>query len=186
VSIAPIRCYRPSSAALRCHDPGRLALAGSVTTAAPNRPTTPFCRRPSARNRSGRSRAMARGVERYHHLAALRLIEAEELGVTAAMPTTWQNHDAGGPAPARQRRRSRSRLGLDNKWMLRAIKSVGNYARSLSAMSQGEPAQSRSRPQRDLDQRRPDVRDSVQVARGASVAGGMNTPATTRPCEAKS
>jgi general L-amino acid transport system substrate-binding protein len=68
-------------------------------------------------------------VERHHRPAALRAIEAEELGVTQANADEM----AKSQVPAVQRLLGSagdlgSRLNLDNKWMLVAIKAVGNYA----------------------------------------------------------
>jgi general L-amino acid transport system substrate-binding protein len=56
------------------------------------------------------------------------LVEAEEQGVTAANA----EEQARGPNPVAQRLLGASgefgsRLGLDNRWMLNAIKAVGNY-----------------------------------------------------------
>ena len=57
------------------------------------------------------------------------LIEAEELGVTAANADEMAKSSS---TPAIQRLLGTagdlgSRLGLDNKWMLKAIKAGGNY-----------------------------------------------------------
>ncbi|HKS61022.1 MAG TPA: amino acid ABC transporter substrate-binding protein [Xanthobacteraceae bacterium] len=105
------------------------ALAGAVATAAPNpadyqvlsetiskEPLGPFTRN---------------GDEAWSNLVAwvhYGLVEAEELGVTAANADA----QAKGQNPAAQRLLGTtgefgSRLGLDNKWMLNAIKAVGNY-----------------------------------------------------------
>jgi len=56
------------------------------------------------------------------------LVEAEELGVTQANA----EQQASGPNPTTQRLLGQagefgSRLGLDNGWMLAAVKAVGNY-----------------------------------------------------------
>ena len=119
------------------------ALAGAVGTAAPNpadyqvlsetiskEPLGPFTRN---------------GDEVWSNIVAwvhYGLIEAEELGVTMAkadeLSRTGQN-------PAVQRLLGTtgefgSRLGLDNKWMLNALKAVGNYGevfdRNVGAGSQ--------------------------------------------------
>jgi general L-amino acid transport system substrate-binding protein len=106
------------------------ALAGAVATAAPNaadylvlsetiskEPLGPFTRN---------------GDEAWSNLIAwvhYGLVEAEELGVTQ------QNADEQAKSsqnPATQRLLGvsgefGSRLGLDNKWMLNAIKAAGNY-----------------------------------------------------------
>src|SRR5438309_5507419 len=105
------------------------ALAGSITTAAPNpadylvlsqtiskEPLGPFTRN---------------GDEVWTDIIAwlhYGLIEAEELGVTAANADEM----AKSTTPAIQRLLGASgdlgsRLGLDNKWMAQAIKAVGNY-----------------------------------------------------------
>jgi general L-amino acid transport system substrate-binding protein len=118
------------------------ALAGAVATAAPNpadyqvlsetiskEPLGPFTRN---------------GDEAWSNLVAwvhYGLIEAEELGVTAANA----DEQAKGQNPAAQRLlgttgKFGSRMGLDNKWMLNAIKAVGNYGevfeRNVGATSQ--------------------------------------------------
>ena len=106
------------------------ALAGAVATAAPNpadylvlsetiskEPLGPFTRN---------------GDEAWSNVIAwvhYGLIEAEELGVTA---TTAEEQAKTGQNPAVQRLLGTSgefgsRFGLDNKWMLNAIKAVGNY-----------------------------------------------------------
>jgi general L-amino acid transport system substrate-binding protein len=105
------------------------ALAGAVATAAPNpadyqvlsetiskEPLGPF-------TRNG-DEAWSNFVAWVHY----GLIEAEELGVTAANADA----QAKGQNPAAQRLLGTtgefgSRMGLDNKWMLNAIKAVGNY-----------------------------------------------------------
>ncbi len=105
------------------------ALAGSVTTAAPNpadyiilsqtiskEPLGPFTRN---------------GDEVWTDIIAwlhYGLIEAEELGVTAANADEMSK----STTPAIQRLLGASgdlgsRLGLDNKWILQAIKAGGNY-----------------------------------------------------------
>jgi general L-amino acid transport system substrate-binding protein len=68
-------------------------------------------------------------VDRHHRLAAFGLIEAEELGVTAGNADEMAK---SSNVPAVQRLLGTSgelgsRLGLDNKWMLQAIKAGGNY-----------------------------------------------------------
>jgi len=105
------------------------ALAGSITTAAPNpadylvlsqtiskEPLGPFTRN---------------GDEVWTDIIAwlhYGLIEAEELGVTAANADEM----AKSTTPGIQRLLGTSgdlgsRLGLDNKWMLQAVKAGGNY-----------------------------------------------------------
>src|SRR3954470_930494 len=119
------------------------ALAGAVATAAPNpadyqvlsetiskEPLGPFTRN---------------GDEAWSNLVAwvhYGLVEAEELGVTAA---NADEQAKSGQNPAVQRLLGTtgefgSRLGLDNKWMLNAVKAVGNYGevfeRNVGAGSQ--------------------------------------------------
>lgn len=105
------------------------ALAGAVATAAPNpadyvvlsetiskEPLGPFTRN---------------GDDAWSNIVAwlhYGLVEAEEAGVTAANA----DEQAKGPSPVVQRLLGvtgefGSRLGLDNKWMLNAIKASGNY-----------------------------------------------------------
>lgn len=106
------------------------ALAGAVATAAPNpadylvlsetiskEPLGPFTRN---------------GDEAWSNLIAwihYGLIEAEELGVTQA---NAEEQAKSSQNPATQRLLGvsgefGSRFGLDNKWMLNALKAVGNY-----------------------------------------------------------
>jgi general L-amino acid transport system substrate-binding protein len=106
------------------------ALAGAVATAAPNptdyqvlsetiskEPLGPF-------TRNG-DEAWSNFVAWVHY----GLVEAEELGVTAA---NADEQAKSGQNPAVQRLLGTtgefgSRFGLDNKWMLSAIKAAGNY-----------------------------------------------------------
>jgi len=106
------------------------ALAGAVSTAAPNpadylvlsetiskEPLGPFTRN---------------GDEAWSNLIAwvhYGLVEAEELGVTAGNADE-QAKSSQNPATQRLLGVSGefgSRFGLDNKWMLNAIKAAGNY-----------------------------------------------------------
>jgi general L-amino acid transport system substrate-binding protein len=105
------------------------ALAGAVATAAPNpadyevlsetiskEPLGPFTRN---------------GDDQWSNIVAwlhYGLVEAEEAGITAANADA----QARGDNPVAQRLLGTSgefgsRLGLDNRWMLNAIKAVGNY-----------------------------------------------------------
>src|ERR1700738_3747534 len=106
------------------------ALAGAVATAAPNpadyqvlsetiskEPLGPF-------TRNG-DEAWSNFVAWVHY----GLVEAEELGVTAA---NADEQAKSGQNPAAQRLLGTtgefgSRFGADNKWMLNAIKAAGNY-----------------------------------------------------------
>jgi general L-amino acid transport system substrate-binding protein len=119
------------------------ALAGAVGTAAPNpadyvilsqtiskEPLGPFTRN---------------GDEQWSNIVAwvhYGLVEAEEAGVTAA---SADEHAKSSDNPVVQRLLGKtgdfgSLLGLDNKWMLNAIKAVGNYGevfdRNVGAGSQ--------------------------------------------------
>ena len=146
------------------------ALAGAVATAAPNRGRL---RRAAADDQQGAAGPFTRnGDEVWTDIIAwlhYGLIEAEELGVTAANADDMAK---SSNVPAIQRLLGTagelgSRLGLDNKWMLQAIKAGGNYARDLRAQCRpGEPAEARARAECDLEQGRLDVRDPVQVMRG--------------------
>lgn len=105
------------------------ALAGAVATAAPNpadyqvlnetiskEPLGPF-------TRNG-DEVWSNFVTWVHY----GLVEAEELGVTAA--NADEQSRSGNPAAQRLLGTSGefgARLGLDNRWMLNAIKAVGNY-----------------------------------------------------------
>lgn len=112
------------------------ALAGAVATAAPNpadylvlsetiskEPLGPFTRN---------------GDEAWSNLIAwihYGLVEAEELGVTKA---NAEEQAKSGQNPATQRLLGvsgefGSRFTLDNKWMLNAIKAVGNYGEIFEA-----------------------------------------------------
>ena len=105
------------------------ALAGALATAAPNaadyvvlaetiskEPLGPFTRN---------------GDDTWSNIVAwvhYGLVEAEEAGITKANADEM----ARGPNPVAQRLLGTtgefgSRLGLDNRWMLNAIKAVGNY-----------------------------------------------------------
>ena len=106
------------------------ALAGSVTTQAQN--PADYTVLPQTISKEPLGPFTRNGDEVWTDIVAwlhYGLIEAEELGVTAANADEM----AKSNVPAIQRLLGSagdlgSRLGLDNKWMLRAIKSVGNYA----------------------------------------------------------
>ena len=106
------------------------ALAGAVTTAAPNPADYVVLPQTISKEPLGPVHPQRRrGLERHHHLAALR----PDRGRRARrhrrpMPTRWRSRRR----PAIQRLLGASgelgsRLGLDNKWMLQAIKAGGNY-----------------------------------------------------------
>jgi general L-amino acid transport system substrate-binding protein len=106
------------------------ALAGSVTTAAPN--PADYTVLPQTISKEPLGPFTRNGDEVWSDIITwlhYGLIEAEELGVTAANADDM----AKSTTPAVQRLLGSagdlgSRLGLDNKWMLLAIKSVGNYS----------------------------------------------------------
>jgi general L-amino acid transport system substrate-binding protein len=105
------------------------ALAGSVTTAAPN--PADYSVLPMTISKEPLGPFTRNGDEVWSDIVAwlhYGLIEAEELGVTAANADEM----AKSNVPAIQRLLGSagdlgSRLGLDNKWMLQAIKAGGNY-----------------------------------------------------------
>jgi general L-amino acid transport system substrate-binding protein len=106
------------------------ALAGSVTTAAPN--PADYVILPTTISKEPLGPFTRNGDEVWSDIIAwlhYGLIEAEELGVTQANADEM----AKSQVPAVQRLLGSagdlgSRLNLDNKWMLVAIKAVGNYA----------------------------------------------------------
>jgi len=106
------------------------ALAGSVTTAAPN--PADYVILPTTISKEPLGPFTRNGDEAWSDIIAwlhYGLIEAEELGVTQANADEM----AKSQIPAVQRLLGSagdlgSRLNLDNKWMLVAIKAVGNYS----------------------------------------------------------
>jgi general L-amino acid transport system substrate-binding protein len=105
------------------------ALAGSVTTAAPN--PADYTILPMTISKEPLGPFTRNGDEVWTDIIAwlhYGLIEAEELGVTAANADEM----AKSNVPGIQRLLGSSgdlgsRLGLDNKWMSQAIKATGNY-----------------------------------------------------------
>jgi general L-amino acid transport system substrate-binding protein len=106
------------------------ALAGAVTTAAPN--PADYLILPTTISKEPLGPFTRNGDEAWSDIIAwlhYGLIEAEELGVTQANADEM----AKSQVPAVQRLLGSagdlgSRLNLDNKWMLVAIKAVGNYS----------------------------------------------------------
>jgi general L-amino acid transport system substrate-binding protein len=106
------------------------ALAGSVTTAAPN--PADYLVLPQTISKEPLGPFTRNGDEVWTDIIAwlhYGLIEAEELGVTAGNADEMSK----STTPAIQRLLGASgdlgsRLGLDNKWMLQVIKAGGNYA----------------------------------------------------------
>src|SRR2546430_8374126 len=105
------------------------ALAGSITTAAPN--PADYLVLPQTISKEPLGPFTRNGDEVWTDIIAwlhYGLIEAEELGVTAANADEM----AKSTTPGIQRLLGTSgdlgsRLGLDNKWMLQAVKAGGNY-----------------------------------------------------------
>ena len=148
------------------------ALAGAVTTAAPN--PADYTVLPQTISKEPLGPFTRNGDEVWTDIIAwlhYGLVEAEELGVTAANADEMAKSST---VPAIQRLLGTSgelgsRLGLDNKWMLQAIKAGGNYGEIFERnVGKAQPAEARSRPERDLEQGRPDVRDSLQVRADAA------------------
>ena len=106
------------------------ALAGSVTTAAPN--PADYTVLPQTISKEPLGPFTRNGDEVWSDIIAwlhYGLVEAEELGVTAGNADEMAESSS---VPAIQRLLGTagelgSRLGLDNKWMLVSIKAVGNY-----------------------------------------------------------
>jgi general L-amino acid transport system substrate-binding protein len=106
------------------------ALAGAVATAAPN--AADYVVLPQTISKEPLGPFTRNGDEVWSDIIAwlhYGLIEAEELGVTAAKADEMAKSSS---IPAVQRLLGTSgdlgsRLGLDNKWMLQAIKAGGNY-----------------------------------------------------------
>ena len=106
------------------------ALAGAVTTAASN--PADYVVLPQTISKEPLGPFTRNGDEVWTDIIAwlhYGLIEAEELGVTAANVDEMAKSSS---VPAIQRLLGTSgelgsRLGLDNKWMLKAIKTGGNY-----------------------------------------------------------
>jgi general L-amino acid transport system substrate-binding protein len=105
------------------------ALAGSVATVAPN--PADYLILPLTISKEPLGPFTRNGDEAWSDIVTwlhYGLVEAEELGVTAANADEM----AKSQTPAVQRLLGSagelgSRLGLDNKWMLTAIKATGNY-----------------------------------------------------------
>ena len=106
------------------------ALAGSVTTAAPN--AADYAVLPQTISKEPLGPFTRNGDEVWSDIITwlhYGLVEAEELGVTAGNADEMAK---SSNVPAVQRLLGTSgelgsRLGLDNKWMLQSIKVVGNY-----------------------------------------------------------
>src|SRR6201990_3114656 len=107
------------------------ALAGSVATAAPN--PADYLVLPQTISKEPLGPFTRNGDEVWTDVIAwlhYGLIEAEELGLTAANADEMAKSSS---VPAIQRLLGTSgdlgsRLGLDNKWMVQAVKAGGNYA----------------------------------------------------------
>src|SRR5260370_21352011 len=107
------------------------ALAGAVATAAPN--AADYLVLPQTISKEPLGPFTRNGDEVWTDIIAwlhYGLIEAEELGITAGNADEMAK---SSNVPAIQRLLGTSgelgsRLGVDNMWMLRAIKAGGNYA----------------------------------------------------------
>jgi general L-amino acid transport system substrate-binding protein len=107
------------------------ALAGAVATAAPN--AADYLVLPQTISKEPLGPFTRNGDEVWTDIIAwlhYGLIEAEELGITAANADEMAK---SSNVPAIQRLLGTSgelgsRLGVDNMWMLRAVKAGGNYA----------------------------------------------------------
>jgi general L-amino acid transport system substrate-binding protein len=118
------------------------ALAGAVATAAPN--PADYVVLPQAISKEPLGPFTRNGDEVWSDIVTwlhYGLIEAEELGVTMANADEMAK---SSPTPGVQRLLGASgdlgsRLGLDNKWLLQAIKAGGNYGeifeRNVGSMS---------------------------------------------------
>ena len=143
------------------------ALAGAVATAAPN--AADYLVLPQTISKEPLGPFTRNGDEVWSDIITwlhYGLIEAEELGVTAGQcRRAGQVAGAGGAAAVRRLRRSRlaprARQQMDAGCDQGRRQLLGNLR---AQCRQGEPPETRSRPQRHLDQGRHDVRDSVQVS----------------------
>src|SRR5256714_5338923 len=107
------------------------ALAGAVTTAAPN--PADYVVLPQTISKEPLGPFTRNGDEVWSDIITwlhYGLVEAEELGVTKANADEMTKST---PTPAIQRLLGSSgelgsRLGLDNRWMVQAVKAGGNYA----------------------------------------------------------
>ena len=142
------------------------ALAGSVATAAPN--PADYLVLPITISKEPLGPFTRNGDEVWSDIVTwlhYGLVEAEELGVTQANADEM----AKSTTPGIQRLLGvsgdlGSRLGLDNKVAAGLAQGHRQLRRNLRTQCrQVEPAQARARPERHLDQGRPDVRHSVQV-----------------------
>ena len=154
------------------------ALAGAVATAAPN--AADYLVLPQTISKEPLGPFTRNGDEVWSDIITwlhYGLIEAEELGVTAGQcRRAGEVAGARGAAPVRGLRRSRLAA-----WARQQMDACGDQGRrqllgNLRAQCrQGEPAETRPRPQRHLDQGRHDVRDSVQVGLGHPVISRRST-----------
>ena len=143
------------------------ALAGAVATAAPN--AADYVVLPQTISKEPLGPFTRNGDEVWSDIITwlhYGLVEAEELGVTAANADEMAK---SSDVPAIQRLLGASgelgsRLGLDNKWMLLAIKAGGNYGEIFERnVGKASPLKLDRGLNASLEQGRLDVRDSVQV-----------------------
>ena len=144
------------------------ALAGSVTTQAPN--PADYVILPQTISKEPLGPFTRNGDEVWSDIIAwlhYGLIEAEELGVTAANADEMAKSTRRDPAAGRLRRRSR--LAPRPRQQVYAAGHQGRrqlWRNFRAQRRQGQPPEARSRPQRQLDQGWHDVRPSVQVNGG--------------------
>ena len=161
------------------------ALAGAVATAAPN--AADYVVLPQTISKEPLGPFTRNGDEVWSDIITwlhYGLVEAEELGVTAANADEMaKSSDAGDPAPARRLRRPRLAARPRQQWMVLAIKAGGNYGEIFERnVGKASPLEARSRPERRLEQGRLDVRHPVQVRRGDGAV--VDTcRAQPRPCQ---
>ena len=104
------------------------------------------------------------------------MIQAEEFGLTAAnvdqVKGETQNPDIQRFLGVIEEKGKE--LGLPNDFAVQIIKQVGNYGESFDRKSAEHAAQDRARPERAVEERRPDVQSAVplsQLGAGGRSAG---------------
>lgn len=142
------------------------ALAGAVTTAAPN--AADYVVLPQTISKEPLGPFTRNGDEVWSDIITwlhYGLIEAEELGVTQGnVDEMAKSQTPAIPTPARCLRRSRLAARARQQMAGHGHQGHRQLRRDLRAQCrQGEPAQARARPQRSLEQGRLDVRGAVQV-----------------------
>jgi len=143
------------------------ALAGAVATAAPN--AADYLVLPQTISKEPLGPFTRNGDEVWTDIIAwlhYGLVEAEELGVTAANADEMAK-SSNVPATASARQLRRPRIAA---WPRQQMDRAGHQGRrqlrrDLRAQcGPGEPAEARARPERDLEQGRLDVRHPLQIS----------------------